>query len=367
MEHTILTSHLETLHLFEGRITPVVVLQMNEHRVTLDGHILIRRALILYGLKAIVAVQSRESQALTHLLLLRRMDLRGLVGIDEVVDAHKRTVGNDLRSLPLLFTQQGSADGIVVVVIPVRCYLNEVEGDLTQGELRAPLVNQQLHPLRVLVAGITHVRTALIVEDALHREVQDGVERAIAPEQRTVIVPLCPLLADLHRVGGITGIFLQILLRQPALYARASFISFDNTNRDVERTTQQPGEEIARSRELTDGLRRTGAPLALGIILWRGPHDAGNLHAADTFRLSGIQHMVVVAFHRTHAKTLYRHLHVRLSSTYPNLTADDIVNRHSFTVVERDAQRVVACLRRPDLHQPAAVLANLGRHLLVAP
>ena len=340
---------------------------MDEHRVTLDGHILIRRTLILDCLKAIVAVQGRKGQALTHLLFLRRMDLRGLIRIDEVVDAHQRAVGNDLCSLPLLFTQQGSADGIVVVVIPVRCYLNEIEGDLTQAELRAPLVNQQLHPLRVLIAGITHVRTALIVEDALHRKVQDGVERAVAPKQRTVIVPLCPLLADLHRVGGITGIFLQILLRQPALYARTSFISFDNTNWDVERTTQQPGEEIACGRELTDSLRRTLAPLTLGIILRRGPHDAGNLHAADTFRLGGIQHMVVVAFHRTHAETLYRHLHVRLSGTDPHLTADDIVDRHRLTVVERDAQRLVTGLRCPDLHQPTTILASLGRHLLVAP
>ena len=58
-----------------------------------------------------------------------------------------------------------------------------IEGNLAQTELRTPLLHEQLHALRVLIARITHIRTALIKEDTLYGIVQDGVERAVTPKQ----------------------------------------------------------------------------------------------------------------------------------------------------------------------------------------
>ena len=71
-----------------------------------------------------------------------------LVWIDEVVGAYQRTVGNLLSGLELLFTQQGTTDGVdVAIVIRPRGYLYEIERNLAELELAAPLFNQQLHAL----------------------------------------------------------------------------------------------------------------------------------------------------------------------------------------------------------------------------
>ena len=112
------------------------------------------------------------------------MYLRVFIGIDEVVGAYQRTVRDDLGSLVLLFTQEGSADGVdITVIIRPRSYLHKVERYLTEFELTAPLVHQYLHTLGVLVARVAYIRTALIVDDAFDGAVQDRIEGTVAPEQ----------------------------------------------------------------------------------------------------------------------------------------------------------------------------------------
>ena len=182
-----------------------------------------------------------------------------------------------------------------------------------------------------------------------------------------MVVPLGPFLTDLHRVRRVGGVLLQILLRQPALHARTSFISFNDTHGDVEGTTQQTGEEISGGRELADGLRRTLTPLALGVLLRLTTHHAGDLHTAHALRVDGIQHVVVVVLHGTHAEPLHRHLHVRLTCTDPHLSADDVADGQRLAVVEGDRQGVITGLGRLHLHEPFAVVASFRADGLVAP
>ena len=86
------------------------------------------------------------------------MDLRVFVGIDEVVGTDKTAVGDHLCGLPLLFTEQGTADGVdIAVVVGPRGDLHEVEGDLTESELTPPLLHQDLQPFGILVTGVAHV------------------------------------------------------------------------------------------------------------------------------------------------------------------------------------------------------------------
>ena len=189
-----------------------------------------------------------------------------LIRIGQVVGTYQSTVGNDLRGPVLLFTQPRTPVGLLVI-IPVRGDLHEVEGDLSQSELRAPLVHQQFHALTILVAGVSHIRTTLVVEDALHRIVEDGMERAVAPQHSPVIIPLRLEVHDTHRVGRLLSVFLQILLGQPTLHARAALVGHDESYRDVEGTVHHLGEEIPRGRGIAHGLRTHLFPLALGILL----------------------------------------------------------------------------------------------------
>ena len=135
VEHLVLTGNLKALDILERRIGVVVVVKVDIDGTVLDVHILVGGALIEDALETVVTVQGREGETLTHLLLLGRVDLTVLVGIDQVVDTDKTAVGDDLCGLELLFAQQGSTEGVVVIVVSVGGYLYEVEGDLTQAEL----------------------------------------------------------------------------------------------------------------------------------------------------------------------------------------------------------------------------------------
>ena len=135
VENLVLTGDLKALDILEGRIGVVVVVKVDIDGTVLDVHILVGGALIEDALETVVTVQGREGETLTHLLLLGRVNLTVLVGIDQVVDTDKTAVGDDLCGLELLFAQQGSTEGVVVIVVSVGGYLYEVEGDLTQTEL----------------------------------------------------------------------------------------------------------------------------------------------------------------------------------------------------------------------------------------
>ena len=173
------------------------------------------------------------------------MYLCTLVGIDGIVGAHQSAIGDDLRGTELLFLQQGIPRALLVAAVKGG-YLHEVEGDVTQLELLAPLFYQQLQALRILIAWVADVRAALIEQDALDGIVQDGVEGTVAPYQRTMVVPLLFEVDNAHRVRRLLSVLLQVLLGQPALYARTALVGFDESDGNVQGLVHHLGKEVAR-------------------------------------------------------------------------------------------------------------------------
>ena len=56
---------------------------------------------------------------------------------------------------------------------------------------------------------MVYVGTTLIIQHATHAVVDDGVESAVAPEQRAQ--PFVGIFArKLYRVGGLVGVFAQV-------------------------------------------------------------------------------------------------------------------------------------------------------------
>ena len=183
-----------------------------------------------------------------------------------------------------------------------------------------------------------------------------------------MVVPIFLEINDTHRVGGLLGVFLQVLLRQPALYARTTLVGFYQSDGNVQRLIHHFGEEITRCREFTDRLWRALTPVGLSILLRSHSHDAGNLGRTHLTLASSTEHLLVVVQHRTVAKSLHRHLHVRLTSTYPYLAREYIINSNlTITIVEGDAQRLVRCLRRLHRQQPPALLVGLSLSTLIRP
>ena len=105
VEDFIFASEFKAFETFEGGICMVIVVEVDQYGITINLHILEVGTLIEYAFKAVITVQSRISQTLTHLLFLRGMDLGELIGIYEIVGAYQYTVGDNLRGFVLLFTQ----------------------------------------------------------------------------------------------------------------------------------------------------------------------------------------------------------------------------------------------------------------------
>ena len=94
MEHTVLSSEFKTLDIFKATDGTEVVVQVDVHEVACHFHILIRRTHASYGLHSIGFVQGKIGQALPHRFLLGRVNLGGLVRIDEVVGTDQSAIGN---------------------------------------------------------------------------------------------------------------------------------------------------------------------------------------------------------------------------------------------------------------------------------
>ena len=219
-----------------------------------------------------------------------------------------------------------------------------------------------------MVAWIAHIRTALIEQNALDGIVQNGVERAVTPYQCTMVVPLLLEVDDTHRVRRLLGVFLQILLGQPTFHATTAFVGLDESDGNIEGLIHHLGKEIARSREFANSLGRTLAPLGVGILLWSHAHDAGNLGRAYLSLACCIDDFLVVVQHRTIAKTLDRHLHVRLSGTDPYLASHHILDSHlPVTIVKGNRQRLVTGLGRLHRQQPTALFVSLRLATFIAP
>lgn len=188
------------------------------------------------------------------------------------------------------------------------------------------------------------------------------------PHTRAVVVPLLLEIDNAHGVGGLLGIALQVLLGQPAFHTAATLVGLDESDGDVQGTVDQLGKEIARCRELADGLGRALAPIGVGIVLRLHAHDAGYLGRAYLTLACSVDDFLVVVQHRAVAKALDGHLHVRLSGTYPYLASQHVADGQlSVAVVEGDGKGRVAGLGRLHRQQPAALPVGLGLAALVGP
>ena len=182
-----------------------------------------------------------------------------------------------------------------------------------------------------------------------------------------MVIVLRPLLADGNGVRGIVGIFFQVFLGQPTLHARATFVGFDQPDRDVQCLAQGMGEKITYGREFTHRIRSADTPFTRSILQRLRRHRAGNLYASDARMVPCIDNRLVVAFDRAHPETFHRHLHVRLSRADPHLAGEDIADGQGFPIVKGDAERFVGGLGRVNLDQPTATPVGPGGNGLAAP
>ena len=217
-----------------------------------------------------------------------------------------------------MLAEQRATGFVYVIIIIIGRYLHEIEWYFAQSELLSPLFHQQLQTVGIAVARVAHIGTALIEEDAFHRIVQNRIESAVAPEQRTIIISIV-LFHHRHRVEWLVGIFLQVFLGQPTLHAAASFVCQYQSHGDVERAVYHAGEEISRRAAFAHGVRIHRFPFALGVFLRSHPHGTGHFRVVNAFGIHGIRHHFVVSFHRAVAESAHGHFHITLSCAHPYL------------------------------------------------
>lgn len=129
MEHTVFSGKLKSLDVFESADGSKRVVEVDIYEVARHLHVLKRWTHTAHGLHPVGLVQREIGQSLTYGFLLCRMNLRGLVGVGQIVGADQTAVGDYLRSLILLFAQASSVVGVDVVVMIGR-NLHEIERNL---------------------------------------------------------------------------------------------------------------------------------------------------------------------------------------------------------------------------------------------
>ena len=199
----------------------------------------------------------------------------------------------------------------------------------------------------------------MIEDDATYGIVQHRMHGTIVPHHRIVHVSAI-LLADLHRVGRLIRIALQVLLIQPAFHTTAPLVGLNDAHRDIQRATHQAREEIARSTGVLHRLIIHHLPVAVGIVLGMLTNHAGHLHMVNASIPHGICHHIVVALHGAHVESLHRHFHIALSCSHPHLTREDAIKRELLPIVEGDAQLLEAGLRRVYSRFPVALSISLS-------
>ena len=366
MEDLVGSGHFKALNIVVARDAAFGFVKAHIAGVTLDKHALIHRALAFDALKTIVAVERKEGEALADGLFLTGMDLISLPRIDEIIGADQGAVGNDVGRTLLLFTQQSTGNAVGSVTIYIRSNLHEVEWDLALTEIAAPLFHEELQPIGIFIARRTDIGASLIVEDALNGVVEDGVESAVAPQQRAQIV-IGELLHHLAGVEFFLSIFLQIVGIKPALHTRSAFVGKYQAHRHIGHAVDLAREEIAHCAAVSHRVDIHSLPLAIGIVLRLGAHHAWNLHKVDATHLRSRGHHLVVVLQRTVAKTLYGKLHVALSGTDPYFTTEQSLDCRLLTIVESHRQRRVAGLGRLDFEEPLSVATDSNRVDITAP
>lgn len=129
MEHTVFAGKFKSLDVFESADGAKRVVEVDIYEVARHLHVLKRWTHAAHGLHPVGFVQREIGQSLTYGFLLCRVNLRGLVGVGQIVRADQTAVGDYFRSLILLFAQASSVVGVDIVVMIGR-NLHEIERNL---------------------------------------------------------------------------------------------------------------------------------------------------------------------------------------------------------------------------------------------
>ena len=173
------------------------------------------------------------------------MNLCCLIVIYKVICTYYLAVWNDIHCPELLLPQQCTAYTIgIVTIVSIRGNLHEIERNLAQCKLAAPLLHEKFQTLRILIAWVSHIGTTLIVNNSFHREIEYGIKSAISPYQRTEIVPL-ELANHFYRIENLISMLAKIVLCKPALHACTPLVCLYQTNRYVKSLMQKTSKEIA--------------------------------------------------------------------------------------------------------------------------
>ena len=150
------------------------------------------------------------------------------------------------------------------------------------------------------------------------------------------------------------AIFLQDIATNPGVGSRAAPGIVDQTDRNIQRLVQTTAKKVADGRKILDGLRRTGTPLTVKIVLrflsthsWNS--DEPNIRVIGSeslqFRAIGI---------------LYRPGHIGLARANPDLSHQNIIKKE-FGSFALDLHAVRAAGRNGSEDDfPVAVLIGLG-------
>ena len=252
------------------------------------------------------------------------------------------------------------------IEIIIRCDLGYVEGQLPQTKVSAPLLYQQLESFGIMYMAIAHVGATLVVEDSLHRVVENRMEGGIAPYQRPLPIVLITFLHP-FLIQRLIGIGLQVVVIQPSLHTRPAFHSYDNTNGYIQRSVQILREVIPYSGKGPYGVGRRYLPFTFDIILRLYISYHGQGAEMYTLVLPGIDHLVIVAFRRTLVITRHGHLHVALSATNPYFTGEYILDDCLFTIVKGNGKRGIAGSRGGNLYHPLPLFVSNSLVFLVRP
>ena len=188
MEDLVFAGNFKTFDALKAVVGSKFVVEMYFDCIVHYLHLLESHSVSYDVLHAIGLVERHESQTLTHLLLLARMNLLLLVWIDTVVGADDTAVRDYFCRIKLLLTQFGSPVSIHIIIM-VRSNFYEIERHIALLEIPAPLSYEVGKALGILSCRITYVGTALIEEDSLDGIVEDRVEGAVSPNEWTMIIP----------------------------------------------------------------------------------------------------------------------------------------------------------------------------------
>ena len=257
IEHAILAGHLKAAQVIVTADAHLKVLERHPSLPAFRLPRLVLRAEAINLLQAIGQVQGQIAEAMTHNVLVARVDIVPLVGLDGIVGRNHRTVRNQALGTELGFAQVGALFVLHRAVVVIGSNLGIVERYLAQTEIPTPQVHHGGQALGISLMG-THIALALIPDDAFVGVVPDGTDHGIVHQQRTLI----------GRVATLNGLPAEVYVRiafqnltaEPALHFRAAIRRDNDAYGHAQGFLQRRCKEPGRSTELGRGMHGRHLP-----------------------------------------------------------------------------------------------------------